>query len=338
MAYSSVGSSNGLLIRGSQVRFLLCQFCTLRIEYWWLEWYNSFNTKDWRNTMKSNNHDNLFKVRLRGGFSDRNGIKCENTQMQYTEFDDRTRVRFVNLINVMYNTVYEKDYGKGKQLFLKRILSNVYMQEVDFASYADYRESRVFEIINNTLKYDDYDSVLTLIEFICQEMNNFSHEDYSGLFNDFFQNEYIGYRFVNQKIVSITDENEINSIEEALNTPYKSVNTHLKKAVDLLSDRKKPDYENSIKESISAVEAMCVSMLGKGASLGAALKQLEKNGVNIHPSMKVAFEKLYGYTSDANGIRHAGNIGGASSIFEEAKFMLVSCSAFINYLIGVSAD
>lgn len=54
--------------------------------------------------------------------------------------------------------------------------------------------------------------------------------------------------------------------------------------------------------------------------------------------MKSAFEKLYGYTSDANGIRHAGNIGGNSSTFEEAKFMLVSCSAFINYLIGVLAD
>ena len=52
--------------------------------------------------------------------------------------------------------------------------------------------------------------------------------------------------------------------------------------------------------------------------------------------MKEAFGKLYGYTSDANGIRHAGDIGGPSSTFEEAKFMLVSCSAFINYLIGVS--
>ena len=50
-----------------------------------------------------------------------------------------------------------------------------------------------------------------------------------------------------------------------------------------------------------------------------------------------AFNMLYGYTSDANGIRHAGNIGGPSSTFEEAKFMLVSCSAFVNYLIAVSA-
>ena len=136
----------------------------------------------------------------------------------------------------------------------------------------------------------------------------------------------------------ITDENEIDSIEDAMDTQYESINNHLSKAVSLLSDRQNPDYENSIKESISAVEAMCVSILGKDATLGASLKQLEKDGVIIHPSLKSAFEKLYGYTSDAKGIRHAGNIGGASSTFEEAKFMLVSCSAFINYLTGVLAN
>ena len=47
---------------------------------------------------------------------------------------------------------------------------------------------------------------------------------------------------------------------------------------------------------------------------------------------------LYGFTNDANGIRHAGDIGGPSSTFEEAKYMLVSCSAFVNYLIAIMSD
>ena len=108
----------------------------------------------------------------------------------------------------------------------------------------------------------------------------------------------------------------------------------------MLGDRTSPDYENSIKESISAVEALCeilTGITGKEASLGKLLKKLEDNGVVIHAGLKAAFNMLYGYTSDANGIRHAGNIGGPSSTFEEAKFMLVSCSAFVNYLIAVSA-
>jgi len=89
------------------------------------------------------------------------------------------------------------------------------------------------------------------------------------------------------------------------------------------------------------VEAICeiiTGIKGKEASLGKMLKKIEENGVMIHSGLKSAFIILYGYTSDANGIRHAGDIGGASSTFEEAKFILVSCSAFINYLIGICAD
>ena len=131
------------------------------------------------------------------------------------------------------------------------------------------------------------------------------------------------------------------AIEEALSNKYKSVQGHIAKANHLLADRTNPDYENSIKESISAVEAICkifTGAKGKEATLGNMLKKLEEKGVKIHGGLKSAFNILYGYASDANGIRHAGDIGGPSSTFEEAKFMLVSCSAFINYLIVVSAD
>ena len=45
---------------------------------------------------------------------------------------------------------------------------------------------------------------------------------------------------------------------------------------------------------------------------------------------------MYGYTSDKDGIRH--DFGNDSNVdFEETKYMLVSCSAFMNYLIGISA-
>jgi len=43
--------------------------------------------------------------------------------------------------------------------------------------------------------------------------------------------------------------------------------------------------------------------------------------------------KLYGYTSDEDGIRHA-ILNDPELGFAEAKFMVVSCSAFVNYLIA----
>ena len=48
--------------------------------------------------------------------------------------------------------------------------------------------------------------------------------------------------------------------------------------------------------------------------------------------MESAFTSLYGYTSDEGGIRH-GSIDVSNTPSEDAKFMLVSCSAFVNYLI-----
>ena len=137
-------------------------------------------------------------------------------------------------------------------------------------------------------------------------------------------------------IAQITSEEDISEIEEALQVSLKPVKTHLKTALDLFANRKSPDYRNSIKESISAVESICKLIAGKDkATLGNTLKVIDMK-VELHPALKKAFESLYGYTSDADGIRHA-LMDKSNLDFEDAKFMLVSCSAFINYLVVKSS-
>lgn len=168
---------------------------------------------------------------------------------------------------------------------------------------------------------------------ICEHKEKMNQ--YSLSFNSILEQEKSGYRIIDGLISPIVGETEVVCIEEASNTKFTSVNTHLQKALQFYSDREKPDYENSIKESISAVEAMCciiTGMSGAQATLGNALKHLEENGLSLHGALKSAFEKIYGYTSDSDGIRHGG-IDFKNAPAEDAKYMLVSCSAFINYLI-----
>ena len=50
---------------------------------------------------------------------------------------------------------------------------------------------------------------------------------------------------------------KIQEIEKAVNLGSTNVEKHIKKAIEHFSDRQNPDYRNSIKESISAVEAIC---------------------------------------------------------------------------------
>ncbi len=301
----------------------------------------------------------MSKVCRRGGFSDRNGIKTVNVEIQLKEFDQRTRVRLQNMISSFYKEVYRGDLYYGRehiQDFLRFILDSVYSEPID--ARKQYNDDAVIDMINKTIQHGDYDDVLTLVEAIIQYWDQYLKDTIGYLYydayaekyaqtsiyeiaNEYFKREYMGYRFVDGIIVPISDTYEVSAVKEALDNKYKPVYEHLSKANKLMADRENPDYENSIKESISAVEAICEIILGikgKEATLGKMLKKLEESGIKIHSGLKSAFNVLYGYTSDASGIRHAGEIGGKSSTFEEAKFMLVSCSAFINYLTALSAN
>lgn len=179
--------------------------------------------------------------------------------------------------------------------------------------------------------FEVYDFIEIHLSFLPENERVIRMEQY----NELFEQEKSGYRIVAGEVAPITNKSEIESIERATNTPYVSVNQHIKKALSFYADIKNPDYENSVKESISAVEAMCciiTGMTGAQATLGAAIKQLKAGGVHIHGALEKAFLALYGYASDENGIRHGG-IDFTNVPAEDAKYMLISCSAFVNYLI-----
>jgi hypothetical protein len=68
--------------------------------------------------------------------------------------------------------------------------------------------------------------------------------------------------------------------------------------------------------------------------LGKAIDEIKnKRLVKVPPAFLDIFDRLYGWTSSSSGIRHALPPDEEIDIgFDEAKFMLVICSAFVNYL------
>lgn len=188
---------------------------------------------------------------------------------------------------------------------------------------------------SNVIWYKKLDMLEFAIKWMFENYNDNARQDALKKFvkylNIRFQILGFAYRIVNNQIVEITSEEEIIAIEEALKVSD-PIAKHLSSSMTLLSQRPNPDYRNSIKESISAVEYICREITGK-TTLGDALKELDKKGLQLSNMLKTAFEKLYVYTNDkATGIRHALMDEKDAPGFDEAKFMLIACSAFVNYI------
>ena len=182
-----------------------------------------------------------------------------------------------------------------------------------------------------------WNHVYDFFEWLSNHIKNSSHlkrqhDHFIYTINDILSRELAGFRLIDDQFVDITDEQEIEMLDEALKDDrFEGVTKHLKRALELLADRENPDPRNSIKESISAVESICqIITKNDSATLGDALKVLEKDH-KLHPALKEGFSKLYGYTSNEGGIRHA--MSEEPDIDStDAKYFLMSCTSFINYL------
>jgi len=196
-----------------------------------------------------------------------------------------------------------------------------------------------YGILRDTFFKSNWWQFYDFLEFILQSCPDPGwRASLKDLANSILTQENAAYRIVDSEVVDITDQHEIEAIESALEHAIKSVGQHLHRSLELLSDKSAPDYRNSIKESISAVESMSQVIAGlPGATLSDCIKVLKAKS-QIHPAFEQALMKLYGYTSDGGGIRHALTEDTVTPSYADAKFMLVAASAFINFLWTKAAE
>lgn len=226
-------------------------------------------------------------------------------------------------------TIYLDNEGKSsfRKFFWKKLYTDVL--KIPIPLHEPDVDSLLSQVKNLVLTLQ-WNKVYDLIEFSINQYNR-DKKPYIDSLNKILEQENSGFRIIKDKIVPITSETEIQELETALENPLNGVKEHLKTALQHFSDRKKPNYRNSIAESIHAVESLCRKITGKN-TLADALKDLEKHGLKLHSALKEAFIKLYGYTSAEEGLRHSILDGNTKIEKADAHFFLVSCSAFVNYL------
>ena len=123
------------------------------------------------------------------------------------------------------------------------------------------------------------------------------------------------------------------AIEEAINraetSRYEQARSHIKEAATLLYNYDKPNYGGSMAASIKALELVVREITGK-KDIKRGIHNLEEKGIKLHGKFQEAIINLYDFTSN-DGVRHA-HPNPVQNDEETALFMLVVCSAIINFI------
>lgn len=186
----------------------------------------------------------------------------------------------------------------------------------------------------------EFHVVYSFVEFAVLNFSNARRQKatFTEFCNLLLSRERAAFRFAAETLVRVSDEISVSEIAGAIShNKSDQVKVHVMRAAELYSQMPNPDYRNSIKESISAVEAAVSFVSGaKPSGISKPLKSVIDVFV-LHPALRDGFEKLYAYTSDSDGIRHA-LMGEQILTQADARYMLVSCSAFSNYLVAKFAE
>lgn len=210
-----------------------------------------------------------------------------------------------------------------------------FLEEVPF-NKNPYIHYVIIPFLQNEEKewYKKIDIIEKTIEYLNDNNKTNIAEEFASDLNEEFERLNFGYRIIDNLIVDIVSDLEIKTIEKAINENTDNVSMHLNEALSLYSQLPNPDYRNSIKEAISAVEAVNRNITDESTL---NLRKMEGKGLSIPSVLTKSFNILYGYANaPTTGIRHALMDENSEYIpkAEEALYMIITCSAFINYLNG----
>lgn len=265
-------------------------------------------------------------------FSQRKGLKPISEIIQAASMDEDLRNSIWNALDMAIwsnpDFLFKLHGEPGIEPFSRELWFDYFKKPMDS------RPDQPRKILSTLRKYFfecEWFEAYDLLEFIVS-FHVRTKPRLPEFLNGVMERELSAYRFVSGHLSDITNIQELEMLDLALkDSRFSGVTAHLQRALELYSDRENPDYRNSIKESISAVESMAkIVAENPKATLGDALKAIEKRG-SLHTALKDGFMKLYGYTSDEGGIRHA-MLDEPNLTPADARYFLLSCTSFVNYL------
>jgi AbiJ N-terminal domain 4 len=249
-----------------------------------------------------------------------------------------------NLRTALWNRVYEEllpygsAYAKVCQRNVKRIWEHLNLRADDAPIGVVSAHNNVGQIWQRV----DWPEFFDLLELVAHLLTD-AHPSGNRVvwftrLNAVLEEQGCAYRFIAEQLAPVTNPVEVAEVAAAAECAIPSAAAHIREALRLLPPNANASPRNSIKESISAVEAALKSLTANpSATLTDGLTAFEGKFGALHPALRQGLIKLYGYTSDEKGVRHALVDEAANVTVSDARFMLVACSAFTNYLVALSS-
>jgi hypothetical protein len=282
------------------------------------------------------------KDRTKVSFAEAEGKAKFPAVLEWGQVDQRIRAALWNALYVSFNEHLEYDrFADHKDHSLREPLSGLMFREFVNRRHrfirdyeADFYRSDFLDEWSNFFKNSDYVELFDFITFIVRDPT--CPEDLIRDFANSLDKPFSPYRLsVDAKTIFPAIEKEqtdalLRDLHDAFSSPFAGGKSHLQTALQSMGTG---DYRATVRESIHAVESAVRDFTGDpNAILSKALKKLVGE-VGIHKALAEAFDKLYAYSSDEKGIRHALVFGENESVgLDEAVFFLSSCTAFVGFL------
>jgi len=209
-------------------------------------------------------------------FSERYGYKPIREQMRKEAVDKHTRSLLWNYLKVALWDGWEPyRYGwTTHSEHVNQLMRRMWVHHFDASldnlpEFDPYEANRAYAIIKRHFMDGKWFEVYDFLKFVVQNWSGGGEDKIATGINSILEKQLSAFRFVNKQIAPITDERELEAIDQAASNAPDAVKRHISRAVELLSDRNSPDYRNSVKEAISAIEALCQTLTGdKKGTLG----------------------------------------------------------------------
>lgn len=285
----------------------------------------------------NNNRDQSEDYRT---FSQRYGYEPLPVPMQQEKLSDDLRRELWNVTRKLLlslrgsNALFTTRFEEGT-LFIERVLGKSLKKPEDEIS-TSYEFAK--DNFKNLILQGSFNEVLDLIEIMTNERRHDKKlvNHISKLFETHAAAYWLDKSNYPYKFLPRSNEAQGEATREAIKTirdgGMEGAATHLRDAAAHINAQQ---FADSISDSIHAVESVARRIDPKSNTLGAALKALEKKGLLTNGQLKTGFEKIYTYTNNEEGVRHAQVFKDSPDVgLDEAMFMFGACASFAAYLVN----